>query len=84
MKKPALIVVLCLGMAALAFAGELSDAAKDAKAKRKKSTSKVLTNADVKKSRGTVAETPNVAPAVEKQPTLTEKHEAQQAATTVG
>ena len=81
MKKPALIVALCLGMAALAFAGELTNAAKDAKAKRKKSTSKVLTNADVKKSKGRIVETPNIsATAPAKEQTLTEKHEAQKAA----
>ena len=81
MKKLALIVTLCLGTAALAFAGELTDAAKGAKGKRKKSTSKVITNADVKKSKGKIAETPNVpetAPVQEA--TLTEKHEARKAA----
>ena len=78
MRSLALILALCLGTAALA--GDLTNAAKGAKAKRKKSTSKVITNADVKKSRGKIAETPNLAPTVEKQPTLTEKHEAQKAA----
>ena len=80
MKKTALIVTLCLGMAGLAFAGDLSDAAKGAKSKRKKSTSKVLTNADVKRSKGKIAETPNLSPAVEQEPTLTEKFEAGKAA----
>ena len=81
MKNLALILTLCLGTAALAFAGDLSDAAKGAKAKRKKSTSKVITNADVKKSKGKIAETPNVSTApIEKEPTLTEKYEAQRAA----
>ena len=81
MRSLALILVMCLGTAALA--GDLTNAAKGAKDKRKKSTSKVITNADVKKSKGKVAETPNVAPAVEKEPTLTEKHEAQKAANKV-
>jgi hypothetical protein len=79
MKTLALIVTLCFGAAA--FASDLANAAKGAKAKRRKSTSKVITNADVKKSKGKVVETPNVAAVpVEKQPTLTEKHEAQKAA----
>ncbi len=65
----------------MTFAGDLTDAAKDAKAKRKKSTSKVITNADVKKSKGKIVETPNVsATAPEKEPTLTEKYEARRAA----
>ncbi|HEV7922733.1 MAG TPA: hypothetical protein VGR02_18260 [Thermoanaerobaculia bacterium] len=55
--KRLLIAFLCL--AALAAAAQdtkpLVDAAKDAKAKRKKSTTKVITNADVKKSAGKLA-----------------------------
>lgn len=79
MKPLALILALCLGTAALA--NDLVDAAKEAKSKRKKSTSKVITNADVKKSKGKIVETPNVPAApVEKEPTLTEKHEAQKVA----
>jgi hypothetical protein len=79
MKKLALIVTLCLGTAA--FAGDLTDAAKGAKSKRKKSTSKVLTNADVKKSKGKIVQTPNLSTApVEKEPTLTETYEAKKAA----
>ncbi|MBV9492787.1 MAG: hypothetical protein JOZ54_00970 [Acidobacteria bacterium] len=50
--------VLCF--AALAAAAQdtksLVDAAKNAKAKRKGSTTKVITNADVKKAKGTVVE----------------------------
>ena len=80
MKRQALIATLCLGMAVLAFAGDLSDAAKGAKSKRRTSTSKVITNADVKKSKGKIVQTPNLPATVEKQPTLTEKHEAQKAA----
>ncbi len=81
MKKLALLATLCIVTAALAFAGDLTDAAKDAKSKRKKSTSKVLTNADVKKSKGKVIETPNVpATLPEKEATLTEKYEAQRTA----
>lgn len=81
MKALAVILALGLGTAGLAHAGELTNAAKGAKAKREKSTSKVITNADVKKSKGKIVETPNVQAApVEKEPTLTEKHQAQRAA----
>jgi hypothetical protein len=59
----------------------LVDAAKDAKAKRKKSTTRVLTNADVKKSKGKIATTANVSgEPVEREPTLIEKHEAARSA----
>ena len=81
MKSPLLIATLCLGMGALAFAGDLTDAAKGAKTKRTRSTSKVLTNADVKKSKGKIVETPNISSAApEKEPSLTEKYEAEKAA----
>jgi hypothetical protein len=79
MNKLALILTLCLGTAALAFAGDLTDAAKGSKAKRKKSTSKVITNADVKKSKGVLVKkkgTGAVLPPAEKGPTSAEKHEA--------
>lgn len=78
MRSLAVLLALAFGTAALA--GDLTDAAKAAKAKRKKSTSKVITNADVKKSKGRIVETPNLAPEVRKEPTLTEKHEAKKAA----
>ncbi|HEX6094859.1 MAG TPA: hypothetical protein VF432_00940 [Thermoanaerobaculia bacterium] len=78
MKTLALLVTLCLCTAA--FAGDLTNAAKGAKSKRKKSTSKVITNADVKKSKGKVVETPNLPATIEKQPTLMEKYEARRAA----
>ncbi|HET8796143.1 MAG TPA: hypothetical protein VFO89_00540 [Thermoanaerobaculia bacterium] len=79
MKALTLILALCLGTAALA--GDLTTAAQGAKSKRKKSTSKVITNADVKKSKGKIVETPNLSPApVEKEPTLTEQFEAKKAA----
>jgi hypothetical protein len=80
MKRLILIATLCLATAALAFAGDLTKAAKDAKSKRKRSTSKVLTNADVKNSKGKIAETPNLPETVERQPTMTEQHEARKAA----
>ena len=76
-KPLAILLVLCLGTVALG--SDLADAAK--KSKRKKSTSKVITNADVKKSKGKIVETPNLsATPPGKEPTLTEKHEAQKAA----
>ena len=78
MKPLALILALCLGTAA--FAGDLTDAAKGAKSKRKKSTSKVLTNADVKKSKGKVVDTPNLSPEIKKEPGLIEQYEAKRAA----
>lgn len=81
MKTLAAILALCLGTAGLAHAGELTNAAKGAKSKRQKSTSKVITNADVKSSKGKIIETPNVPPTpVEKEPTLAEKHAARRAA----
>ena len=59
----------------------LVDAAKEAKAKRKKSTTRVLTNADVKKSKGKISTTPNVSTEpVKPEPGLIEKHEAAKAA----
>lgn len=59
----------------------LVDAAKDAKEKRKKSTSKVITNADVKKSKGKIIELTekDLRPVEAKPitgPTTLEKHDA--------
>jgi len=52
----------------------LVDASKDAKAKRKSSTTKVITNADMKKSKGKVVVKPGAATAETKPgPTLLEK-----------
>jgi hypothetical protein len=63
-----LLALLCL--AALAAAAQdtkpLVDAAKDAKAKRKTSTTRVITNADVKKSAGKLA--PSKKPAAAAKP----------------
>ena len=80
MKPLALLLTLCLGAASLAHAGDLTDAAKGAKAKKKKSTTKVITNADVKKSKGTLATTNTPNTPVEREPTLMEKYEADRAA----
>ena len=57
----------------------LVDASKDAKAKRKTSTTKVITNADVKKSKGKLIEKPSTAaPAADPkhEPTEIEKQNA--------
>ena len=71
---------LALLLALAAADDSLVDAAKAAKEKRKKSTTKVLTNADVKKSKGKVVTTPNVSDEpVKPEPTLMEKHEAARA-----
>jgi hypothetical protein len=62
-----------------AAADDLASAAKDAKAKRRKSTSKVITNEDVKKSKGKLIEIPALPPIPGEegpQPTLAEKHAA--------
>ena len=73
--------ILALLLLLLAADDTLVDAAKDAKAKRRKSTTKVLTNADVKKSKGKIATTPNVSgDPVKPEPTMLEKHTAAKAA----
>jgi hypothetical protein len=75
MKALALLLLL------LAADDTLVDAAKGAKARRKKSTTKVLTNADVKKSKGKIATTPNVSgEPVTLEPSMLEKHTAAKAA----
>jgi hypothetical protein len=75
MKLLALLLVL------LAADDTLVDAAKDAKAKRKKSTTRVLTNADVKKSKGKISTTPNVSgEPVKSEPTLMDAYTASRAA----
>ncbi len=57
---------------------DVVDVAKSAKAKRKKSTSRVLTNADVKKAKGTVVETTAKQKPVDAtpEPSLVEQQEA--------
>lgn len=75
MKKAALALLL---IASVANADTLVDAAKAAKAKRKKSTSKVLTNSDVKKSKGTLVQSNAATKPVDAVPeeSLVEKQEA--------
>lgn len=78
MKRLALAVLL---VATTMVADDVVDAAKSAKSKRKKSTTKVITNADVKKSKGALAET-KLAPLPETkpEPSLVEQHEAKKKA----
>jgi hypothetical protein len=80
MKPLALFLTLCLGAAAIAHAGDLTDAAKDAKTKRKKSTTKVITNADVKKSKGKIQTTNVPDTPVTPEPSMMEKYQAGRAA----
>lgn len=54
--KRFLLAVLLIATTAM-LADDLVEAAKTAKAKRKKSTTKVITNADVKKAKATLVET---------------------------
>lgn len=71
---------LALILALLAADDTLVGVAKDAKEKRRKSTSKVITNADVKKSKGKVQTTNAPTTPVVREPTLMEKHQAARAA----
>ena len=83
MKTLALALLLVSGGAAAELAVAPQDvvsAAKDAKAKRKKSTTKVLTNADVKKSKGVIGTTTAPTTPVVPEPTLMERHVAEKAA----
>jgi hypothetical protein len=62
---------------------DVVEAAKSAKAKRKQSTSKVITNADVKKSKGKVVETTARKPVdAEPEPSLVEQQQAMRKART--
>jgi hypothetical protein len=84
MKPLALALLLTLGGVAAAFPADdlkdVVDAAKVSKAKRKKSTGKVITNADVKKSKGKIATTNVPNTPIEKQPSLVEQQEVKRAA----
>ena len=75
----AILLVTCGALPTLA-ADDLVGAAKDAKAKRRKSTSKVITNADVKKSKGKIGSTNAPSTPIAQEPTLMEKHTASRAA----
>lgn len=80
--KPLALALLVAALATVARGGDLVTTAKTAKAKKKTSTTKVITNADVKKSKGKVVE--NTAPAKpsDPQPTQTtmERYNADRAA----
>jgi hypothetical protein len=75
MKKAALALLL---IASVANADTLVDAAKASKAKRRKSTSRVLTNSDVKKAKGTLVQSNAAARPVDAVPeeSLVEMQEA--------
>lgn len=78
MNLPAIAVLLLL---AQSDTSALVEASKDAKAKRKGSTTKVITNATVKKAdKSKVTTRKGSAEPVEPQPTLMEKHEAERTA----
>jgi hypothetical protein len=79
----ALMLVACTAAFAAGPTDDLVDAAKDAKAKRRKSTSKVITNADVKKSKAKIATTAAPTAPVTPEPTMMEKHVATRAAEAV-
>lgn len=72
-----MVAVLLLALAQQSDTSDLVEASKDSKAKRKTSTTKVITNADVKKAKSKVQERPGVAVTFKQKPTLTEKHEAE-------
>ena len=84
MKPLALALLIALGGVAAALPADdlkdVVDAAKESKAKRKKSTGKVITNADVKKSKGKIATTNVPNTPIEKQPSIVEQQEAKRAA----
>jgi hypothetical protein len=77
----ALLILVATNVAAQRDTSALVEASKNAKSKRKTSTTKVITNDDVKKSKGKLVEKPGEAqPDPEPQPTLAEKHETDRAA----
>lgn len=78
MKRLAVLFLLCAFTAASGRADDsLVSASRDAKSKRKKSTTKVLTNADVKKSKGTLIDSKAAqTPVPEPGPGLVEQYEA--------
>lgn len=75
----AVLLVACGAFVALA-SDDVVQTAREAKAKRRKSSSKVLTNSDVKKSKGKVGSTNAPATPIKSEPTLMETHQASRAA----
>lgn len=72
------LAVLVLALAESGDTSKLVEASKESKAKRKGSTTKVITNADVSKAdKNKVAQRRGVEVKVTPAPTLTEKHEAE-------
>ncbi len=78
MKRLAVLFLLCAVTAASGRADDsLVSASREAKTKRKKSTTKVITNADVKKSKGVLIDSQaTLAPVPPSGPGLLEQHEA--------
>jgi hypothetical protein len=76
----ALLLILRGATAASAAGDDLVDAAKEAKSNRKKSTTKVITNKDVKKAKAVLGTTNAPTTPVEAEPTLAEKAAAEKAA----
>ena len=69
--------LLLIAILLLSDTSAVVDASKAAKEKRKKSSTKVITNSDVKKSKGKLSQTPGTAGEVPPAPeSLVEKHEA--------
>lgn len=79
MKRLALALLL---IATSLVADDVVDAAKAAKANRRKSTTKVITNEDVKKSKGTLIERPLPPIEVQREPGLLEQQRAKKKAET--
>ena len=71
------IAALVLALAQSGDTTALVEASRESKAKRKTSTTKVITNADVARAKSKVVQRPGVAVEVKPAPTLTEKHEAE-------
>ncbi|HYK01433.1 MAG TPA: hypothetical protein VE974_06730 [Thermoanaerobaculia bacterium] len=75
--------VIALALLLLAADDTLVDAAKAAKANRKKSTGKVITNADVRKSKGKIGQTNATAPVdVQPEESLVDQQQAMRKART--
>lgn len=75
--------VLALALLLLTANDTLVDTAKTAKANRRKSTGKVITNADVKKSKGKIGQTTAIAPIdVQPEESLVDKQQAMRKART--
>jgi hypothetical protein len=76
MRVFAFAVLMCVALAAAGGDTQsLVEASKASKEKKKKSTTKVITNADVRKSKGVVKETKPAATPVTPQKSLLEQHE---------